>query len=186
MHGGKSTGPKDKAKQAAAQAGNENSRSHGLYADGLHADEFDLYGTIEIGNLKDEIKMTRVLLKRAFRAQLAWELARGELNRADDATVKDAMIGSGLFNVDELSTEVGIAGVTKEGDIVDIDKNRIVRRKTSFADEIRHYQRLLTKLEETHARLQEGAGDEDMVARLAEDLRTFTDNAGPLMPGGEL
>lgn len=181
MHGGNNKGPPPEK-----LIGNDNARSHGLYADGLHPNEFDLYGTIEIGNLRDEIRMTRVLLKRAFRAQLAWEMVRGELNRADDATVKAAMIGSGLYNIDEMSTERGVAGMDKDGYPVDIDKNRIVRRKTSFVDEIRHYERLLTKLEQTHQQLQDEGGDEDTVARLAEDLRAFNENAESTMPGGEV
>ena len=186
MHGGKSTGPKDREKAAESQRGNSNAERHGLYAVGMYPTEMDIYGTIAVGSLEDEIKMTKLLLRRACRAQLMWEMARGEISRASNSTVRDKMLESGLWDVDELTTETGIAGVTKEGEIVDIDKQRIVRRKTSFADEIRHYERLLAKLEETHARLQEADTDEDMVARLAEDLRAFTDNAGKLMPGGEL
>jgi hypothetical protein len=181
LHGGKSTGPSPEN-----AAGNSNALQHGLYSVGMHPHEMDIYGTIEIGTMKDEIKITKLLLRRACRAQLMWELARGEISRAGGSTVRDKMLESGLWDVDELTTETGVAGIDKEGNIVDIDKQRIVRRKTSFTDEIRHYERLLAKLEETHARLQEGAGDEDMVARLAEDLRDFTNNAGPLMPGGKL
>lgn len=186
LHGGKSTGPKDKEKASASKLGNKHTVEHGLYAVGMHPEEKDIYGTIAIGSLQDEIKMTKLLLRRACRAQLLWEVARGEINATENHSVREVMIESGLYDVDELITETGVAGVDKEGNIIDIDKQRIARRKTSFADEIRHYERLLAKLEETHARLQEAGTDEDTVARLAEDLRAFTDNAGALMPGGEL
>jgi hypothetical protein len=182
LHGGKSTGPKKPNKPM----GNSLAQTHGLYAVGMYPEEMDMYGTIAIGSLQDEIRIAKILLRRAMRAQLMWEMARGEIARANSGQVRQVMLESGLWDVDELTTETGVAGVDKDGNIIDIDKQRIVRRKTDFANEIRQYQRLLVSLEAEHARLQEGGQDDDTVAQLAEDLRLFTDNAGPLMPGGKV
>lgn len=182
MHGGKNTG----ARTPHKAFNNKNAMRLGLYTEAMYPDEQDIYGTIEIGSLQDEIKMVRLLLRRAMRAQFLWEVVRGDIARSPDGTVRDAMLASGLWDIEELVTETGISGYDKDGVPLEIDKSKIVRRKTDFHDEIRQYARLLHRLEGQHQQLQEEKADEDTVARLAEDLRMFTDNMAATLPGGKM
>lgn len=188
MHGGTSTGPTaaGRAKISEINKGNKNAENLGLYADGMHPHEQDIYGMVAVGDLQHEIRMTRLMLKRAYRAQFIWEAVRGQIARTREHGIKEAMLESGLWDIDELVTETGTTGFDKDGIPQDIDKQRVVRRKTDFNAEIRQYAKLLDRLENTQRQLLEGASDADLVARLAEDLRAFNDNAVGTLPGGEI
>lgn len=56
-HGGTSTG---------APAGNQNARKHGIYSAFLSEDERNAWGSLELGKVDDELRLTRIRLMRAL------------------------------------------------------------------------------------------------------------------------
>jgi hypothetical protein len=55
------------------QAGNKNAVKHGIYAVGLREDEHELWESIALDSLDDEIRLIKLQLRRAFAAQLVAE-----------------------------------------------------------------------------------------------------------------
>jgi len=55
------------------QPGEKIALTHGLYSQGYYEDELDLYHDIPVGDLADEIRMAKIKLRRATRAQKWWE-----------------------------------------------------------------------------------------------------------------
>jgi hypothetical protein len=70
MHGGASTGP---------PPGSKNALTHGIYSDGLFDDEKELWHSIEVDSLDDEIRLLKIQLARANKAlKKIEESPRGE------------------------------------------------------------------------------------------------------------
>jgi len=63
LHGGKSTGA----------PGNKNALKFGIYSQGIKESEEDLWRQIEVGTLDDEIKIMKIQLARAVKAQREFE-----------------------------------------------------------------------------------------------------------------
>lgn len=59
LHGGASDGP---------PKGNTNALSHGVYSDALKDDERDIWSRIELGSIDDELRIARLQLRRAVKA----------------------------------------------------------------------------------------------------------------------
>lgn len=62
LHGGASTGPKN-------QSGNKNAQKHGIYSRFLSDDELAVWDRIELGKVDDELRLCRIRLMRAMRAE---------------------------------------------------------------------------------------------------------------------
>jgi hypothetical protein len=62
LHGGASTGPKN-------QRGNTNAQKHGIYSRFLSDDEKSMWDRIELGKVDDELRLCRIRLMRAMRAE---------------------------------------------------------------------------------------------------------------------
>lgn len=60
LHGGLSTGP---------GKGNQNARKHGIYSQVLTAEEEELWDQVELGKVDDELRLCRLRLMRAIRAE---------------------------------------------------------------------------------------------------------------------
>lgn len=60
LHGGKSTG---------APAKNQNARTHGIYSSYLSDEEKDVWDQVKLGEVDDELRLTRIRLMRALRAE---------------------------------------------------------------------------------------------------------------------
>jgi len=67
LHGGKSTGPKDKP----AKPG----KKHGIYDETLTAEERAIAAEMILGNVDEELKIARIRLRRALIAQEKWAKA---------------------------------------------------------------------------------------------------------------
>ena len=73
FHGGKSTGP---------PKGSRNASTHGIYEAGLSQAEIDAFPEIELSKLDDELKICRLRLARALKAEKE-SIARDEMERLD-------------------------------------------------------------------------------------------------------
>lgn len=60
MHGGKNT---------ELNAGNQNARKHGIYSRVLTDEEKDLWDQVELGKVDDELRICKLRLMRAIRAE---------------------------------------------------------------------------------------------------------------------
>jgi len=79
LHGGASSGP---------PKGSKNNLSHGIYAQGLTDAEMQVWHAVQIGSVDDELRMARIRLARALRA----ELSSDELELVE-RTESPAMLG---------------------------------------------------------------------------------------------
>lgn len=64
LHGGKSTGP---------PKGSKNAWKNGIYAQGIKDEEKELYEEIKVGTLDDDIRIMKLQLIRAVKAQKEFE-----------------------------------------------------------------------------------------------------------------
>lgn len=105
--------------------GHTRATKHGLYAETLTGEDESVYFQAELGTVDEEIRMAKVQVARAYRAQQAYDLAieRGDID-------KHGMI----------LMEVTIT----RGEVCEIKK---VKRRDDFKAEIRHSSRLVAKLE---------------------------------------
>lgn len=87
MHGGKATD---------THKGNQNARTHGLYANGLTDEEKQVYHHVEIGSIDDELRMAKIRLRRALIAEVG-EQALELIERQESPS----MLG-GLPDYDEM------------------------------------------------------------------------------------
>lgn len=89
MHGGKSPGPPQ---------GNKNALKHGLCAKGFLIGEEKIWDDLPLGSLDDEIKVARIMLRRAFVAdnpeQVTLFLRRVERLEATRAAINEKGQGS--------------------------------------------------------------------------------------------
>lgn len=153
VHGGASTGPKNPNKPY----GNKNAVSHGLYASGLLDGEHEIYDSMEIGKVDDEIRITRILLKRAIDGQSRWERQ------------KAAGGGDGELELYE-TTLNGVA--SRDGQAVSGRVKR-VRRKKDFTTEIIRYTKMIGDLEVKKAHLESASkGGDDMEALRESIMKT--------------
>lgn len=67
MHGGTNPGP---------PLGNKNAVKHGIYSEVMEAEDRAVYDRIETGSLDEEIRMTRVRLRRALQQQVFYDAAK--------------------------------------------------------------------------------------------------------------
>jgi len=185
MHHGSNDAP---APQPSKEK-NKHNFTHGLYADvGLLPGEEDVYHSIALGQLDDELRMKRIKLRRAYAAQARWETEKERIAQQAVGEVAQAAIDSGLYYPTEIQTEaggvVGFDPITGQAMEVD-DKTKVTRRVHDFTKEILALTRTIATLERDRKELlEQGFGEEDMVRGLANDLREFGNNAQALMPGG--
>lgn len=114
-HGGKSTGP---------PKGSQNNLKHGIYSNGLLKGEDVIFAGIELGTLDYELKMSRLHLMRATKAQKEY------LEQATHPPEKDPH-----------GMEVG--EVELGGD----EKRKVKRRKHDFSEDMRKWTRIVGDLE---------------------------------------
>lgn len=139
MHGGTNPGP---------PKGSKNSLCHGIYACGLLDGEEEAFREAQVGKLDLEIKMLKIVLRRAYRAKA--ELARVEAAGGDGHVPYET-------SRDELTEGVrdqqGRAVVTKK-----TVKVHSVRRRRDFDEEIIRYSRAIERLERTRTQIVGGGG----------------------------
>lgn len=138
MHGGLGGPPK----------GNRNAVKHGIYAEVLPEAERKVYDRIEIGSLEDEIRMTRVKLRRALEQQAIYDAVLD--SNLDFTKLRDKL------ELREIRT-VMINGQPQQTEI-----KRSVR---DFRREINNFTRLIADLEMKQATLgSSGGGNAEEIA----------------------
>jgi hypothetical protein len=153
-----------------------------------------IYPHMEMGNVEEEAKQARLMLRRACKAQLMWEHQRGVFNEYIRQNVKAALgntVAAELFSIDSIELKEGVltADMVVDGEEVPIavgaptSETKVIRKRTDFSAEIVKYTRLIVTLEETQLKLREQGGGEDYARRLADDIRLFGDNAMGTLPG---
>ena len=169
---------------------------YGIYADvGLLPDEYPIYpGVVQkLGTLDEELHMARIKLRRCYKAQAHWEMARVELSRViDDSDAYLALAKEfGVLDLDELNSKSGSVYVPSgvkgvPGEIEDVATTRMRRKIHDYATEIIKFTNVIRNLETDRAELLAGGtGGDDYVRQLSEDLRDFDANATDSMPGGD-
>jgi len=159
----------------------------GLYSDRIGADELDVYQTLKCGSLEQELRLLRVQLRRALKAQDEWERAQLELGAkvegADGMIVPEGLLRHYYTEAYEHEQK---DGVDNHGDPVTEDKRKVVRRRNDYKAEIKTLLNLISSVEAVHhAIIKDDLADGDAVERLARDLRKFARDAVGTMPGSE-
>lgn len=154
MHGGFNKGP---------PKGNQNARKHGIYADVLNEEDRGVYDRIEIGSIEDELRILRVRLRRALKAQS--RLEEGQDEKQDIAKLRDKL------DVNEIET-VSLGGKTQ---------TKIKRIAKDYSREIARLIRLIGDLELRKLELdrERPAGSPD---EIAAKIRAALDEADSLIP----
>jgi len=164
MHGGKSTGPKDRT----LLLGNKNASQHNIFSVGLLPGEHEVFEEITVGDLDNMIKMANIRLRRAYAAQAEWERQRLAGNEQLE-----------LMEV-ELNGTAGRDGSTTSGRV------KRIRRKHDFGAEIRSTERNISTMERDRAFLLASSAvtdlkrnPDDLRAQLSSDiLRAFAGKKG--------
>jgi len=171
---------------AGDPGGTQKGFKHGLYADvGLHEDEVAMYLMIELGVLDEEVKMTKIKLMRAHRAQKMWEEEKFKLEEEVEELEKLGPVGKKYL---ELSSWEEYSGeyVDKEGELKNVSKRKVVRTKHDFSNKIFKYTKLVAEMELKRKELVEKLGDKELIEKMVDHFRGFTDDAASTMPGGEV
>lgn len=129
MHGGKNT---------QANAGNQHARKHGIYSTVLSDEEKSLWDQVELGKVDDELRLCKLRLMRAIRAE-------AEANNVPELEV-----------VTEKPLMVGGVAVPDEEPIIE----RQLKRR-DYAGMIDRLMGRIESLERTRAELLKGAPPDD-------------------------
>lgn len=142
---------------ASPKPGNTNALKHGIYSEALMDGEREIYDAITVGDLTHEIKITKIRLRRALRAERDQHLL---LANSDTAEQQKALT---LESTDADTERVG-------GGLPRVTKTRVVRRATDFGEVINRLVNQLVKLESQRVLMGggEALGAEEK-ARLARE-----------------
>ena len=164
MHGGKSTG---------APKGSKNATTYGIYTVGIKEDEKPLWEDIKIGSLDDELRLLRLQLMRAVKAQKEFE--------EDDENSERG------FENHELSSATETIKVGKKK-VKETKKSSKVRKRPDFRRIIYELTGRIADLETKRALILEGGGDdipkmEELGKDMAEALDGFDSAPGATQAG---
>jgi len=174
-HGGKAGAPK----------GNKNKLKHGIYGVGLHADEYEIYDSIELGTLDEEIRLARVRLRRCLRAQRWWEEQRNKVHEEIELGELAGEYGKKHLDITSVEERKGTY-LNKDGEEKDTWQRKILRSKIDYQKEIRASTNLIKELEKTRKELQEKMADKDFMEKVVGLFRDFSSDAIGTLPGGEV
>lgn len=125
-----------------------NNLSTGVYSDAIHPWEKGIMENITQGSVDEEIKMAKLKLRRAYRAQMMWELAHG-------------------LPITDYQEEFQAQGMSFV-EIADTPENRVLvgrlqNRDRDFTDEILRFTRLISQLERRRKELLENSNDPTII-----------------------
>ena len=146
---------------ASPPAGNTNALKHGIYSDALFDEEHEVYDRIGVGDLTHEIKITKIRLRRALKAERQQQL---QLASADSKEQQKALA---LESTDTDSSRVG-------NGLVKTVATKVSRRATDFGEVINRLVNQLVKLEGQRVLMGGGEGltadEQARQARMALEL----------------
>ena len=187
LHGGLSTGPTDPTKMH----GNQNAKRHAMYSKMIFTEEEDwlevLHADDDGMSLLTELDLARIQYLRAAVAQKKWLAYRHRLNDVTNDMIDAELRRMGVLDRYELHHHEGVKvveGAEAEGYQIPWDDLKVVKKQTDYGYEMRRFGRLVDRLMRTEHARREASKQVDDVAKVAEDLQAFYDNAAALMPGG--
>lgn len=145
MHGGTSPG---------APKGNQNARKHGIYSKAMIPEELEIYDSIEVGNIDEEIKVAKLQLLRALKAQ----------NKADD--------GDNLELFEEITSSGGEDIEVPEGVDAPAGRTTVKRKRREYEGIINTLLGRIGDLESKRA---------EMIAKSSDGNDDMTDVLGKLI-----
>ena len=141
-----------------AKPGNTNALAHGIYSDALMEGESEIYDAIPVGDFTHEIRITKLRLRRALKAERRQQVL---LSSGDAEECQKALV---LESTGTDSERVG-DGQSK------VVKKNVVRRATDFGAVIHNLVNQLVKLENQRALMMGGneldAAEKARIAREA-------------------
>lgn len=149
----------------------EKSLARGFYTDVLFPWEEDIYASCKTGTLEEELKLLRVQLLRAVKAQHNYEVVMDHLGefREDPESVD---VPLELFRLLELDGYEYTQANKAEG-VEEVKK--MLRRKRDYRREIQQWVKLISTLEVAQKELLKSElFGQDTMEKLAGDLRDFT------------
>ena len=147
LHGGCATGP---------GKGTKNALKHGLYCQALLPGEEEIYGSFKVGNVDDEILMTKIRLRRALITEARIE---GKLMHSED--IEDELITEEIETSDTMNMEGGSSS------------KKVKRRLPDFKRVINGCIHQLVKLETQRIALNDSSQADLTPAERAEKAREF-------------
>ncbi len=192
IHGGRNNTKKIKDEHAprvaSIKTGIHTSKKaeESIYASSaLLTDELPVYDSVtnKLGTLDDELTMARIKLRRAYKAQKELDEIKDSLQYAAAADKRE-FINLAAKNklITQDHAQMYLDASDEHFQLTDFAKTRIIHRLCDYSDEIAKFTELVKKLETARKELlaTTDMGD-DVVRRLAEDLRAFGENADGLM-----
>jgi len=201
LHGGLSTG-----NPVGGQPGNQNGAKARLYAQLFFPEELEWLDAINKDHggmsLASELEVARVQYLRAAVAQKKWLAYRHQLDHATNEMLDAEMRRLGVFDQYEIQHKSGVNVIvgTRKADSgkavkdggqvmptwaeVPYEDLKVVKRQRDYAREIRKFGNLVDRLMRTEHEMRQADMGEDNVAKIAEDLQLFYENAAAMMPGG--
>lgn len=161
MHGGKSTGP---------PLGTQNNLKHGIYTAALNEEEGELYDSIALGNVDEELRILRLKLRRALIAWKDYDEGEG----ADE----------GLVTVEV--QEGGGPTTDAEGKTVAAQFPKRTRKRTDFEAIVDKFTGRIGHLERIRAEIGGGTSDYLAAARKIRDALNEIDETVPAPPASSL
>lgn len=183
LHGGKEGANAVAASRAAqARARHPWLNGRGLFCEGVFPDEVDLYESVGVGTLEEEIRLLKVQLRRAVAAQLRWTMSLEELNKHLDEMENLKTTPEALLQHIEPDTFERKETESRTGEIT--EERKLVRRRRNYQQEIAFLVKTIADLEVKHADLTRRSqlGSPEMVNVLAFKLREFEEASAATMP----
>lgn len=166
LHGGrdKITGP--------PKGGCFKALTANLYSKNMDEEEKDLYQTLEVGSLEQEIRLLRIHLRRALQAQDNYTAYKEQLSRELENDVSP----------DGMHIHLEIDSYEKYVDGNDIGR-KIIRRKRDYSKEISSLLNSIGRLETRHNDLMtRDIPDSERIAQISRDLREFNTSVDDTVP----
>lgn len=175
FHGGLSTGPRDCSHLKL------NSRAHGVYSKNLSDEEKAMLPTVKVGDLENEIRLLRIMLLRAVKAETERIETREMVNRELDRLFKDGSVSVEalkqlplcLFMDDKAFKHRNLEKVRK----------RLMWRHTSFLERILPLARAIGKLEHQRMEMMRESAP-GTIEEIAVLFREFAEDANKTVGNG--
>lgn len=162
-----------------------------IYVEGMLKSEQDLYEDITVGNLKHEIKLAKLQLRRLFTRQFEYDRLPVDIKnmKVGNITLKDVMVRNGqIVTTSGVPIDLLAESVSKvlEGDndghqlipASSVDSSMVLARP-DFEGDIERVLNIIMKLEKVHYELMGGTSDDPnhLAKQVMDALNAIEDNA---------
>lgn len=162
-----------------------------IYIGGLEKTEQDLYEDITVGNLKHEIKLAKLQLRRLFTGQYEYDRMPEDIKnmKIGSITLKDVMVREGqIVTTSGIPIDLITAAVQDALKSSDVDRKLIPASsiessmnlsRPDFEGNIEKMLAIIMKLEKTHYELMGGSSDDPnhLAKQIMDALNAIEDDA---------